>query len=305
MNLPNLTKDDVEAIVQGYKVIGPPMKGGQKLVFPCEGSTGKFALKFLLIDNDSTEDSDETTVDLFDEISARANREVETINACDSPYLIKLGPIGIQSIIYNGQKLVFFSEEWIIGDDVSAEIKNNKVLEIKDIVKLGIQISQAINELWKCAKIHRDIKPGNILHSSITGDFILLDMGMAFDLNDKSLTAIGRINGTKAYVSPEQLNIAKRRQMDFRSDLFNLGIVMYEAITGVHPFYKRGMTDDDLFTNILIYNPPAPSTIRSNVPKELDAVIGRLLGKSPHFRFRSCTQLIEALETILKSLEVQ
>lgn len=299
MGLPVLTANDVEAIIPNCKVIGEQCNGGQKIVFPCLIDDKKYAVKFMLVNPEIfSEGNPEISPDILDEITARAMREVQIMRKCDSPYLIKLGHIELQRISYNNQIIIFFSEEWVEGEDLSRELARAKVLQISDVIKLGIQITRAIQELWSESNIHRDIKPGNILHCFHSGDFLLLDMGLAFDLSDKSLTAFGRIPCTRAYVSPEQLNLAKKRFMDFRSDLFNLGIVMYECITGVHPFYKIGMTDMEIFARVISYDPPPPSNLRSEIPKGLNEVIMRLLGKNPHFRYRSCEQLIDALTKI-------
>lgn len=231
MGLPVLSEADVEIIIPNCKVIGDRCNGGQKVVFPCIiNGDKKYAIKFMLVNPAIFEEGNPIiTTDILDEITARAMREVEIMRKCDSPYLIKLGHIEFQRVSYKDQILILFSEEWVEGEDLSKELAKTKVLQIMDVIKLGTQITRAIQELWSQSKVHRDIKPGNILHCSHSGDFLLLDMGLAFDLSDKSLTAFGVIPCTRAYVSPEQLNIAKKRFMDFRSDLFNLGIVMYDV----------------------------------------------------------------------------
>ncbi|OPX86926.1 MAG: Serine/threonine-protein kinase PknB [Pelotomaculum sp. PtaB.Bin104] len=305
MGLPAITETDVEIIIPGCKVVGDRCNGGQKVVFPCLINEKKYAIKFMLVNLDIlAEDNPEITTGILDEITARALREVEIMRKCDSPYLIKLGPVELQRVSYNDQIIILFSEEWVEGEDLSRELARTNVLQIMDVIKLGIQITSAIQELWSHSKVHRDIKPGNILHCSNSGDFLLLDMGLAFDLSDKSLTAFGQIPCTRTYVSPEQLNIAKKRSMDFRSDLFNLGIVMYESITGEHPFYKIGMSDMDIFSNVISYDPPPPSSLRRGISNELNDLIIRLLGKNPHFRYRSCEQLIVALKRILENMGV-
>lgn len=302
MKLPILSKEDVEKLINNCTVIGSPRRGGQKLVYPCNLPQGNYAIKFMLVDSISTLGEEEITLDLLDEVSARAKREVDTMKICSSPYLVKLGPIDITVASYNGQNIVYFSEEWLEGGDVSEEIQKSGILDIDAVIKLGIQIAEAIDELWSNTKIHRDIKPSNIFHRQDTGDFVLLDMGMAFDLSDKSLTTYGGIPCTKEYVSPEQLNIAKKRQMDFRSDLFNLGIVMYESVTGVHPFCKAKMTIDEIFNAIITLNPPEPQLLRPEIPKELSNIICRLLNKTPNLRYRNCNLLIKELQSVQQKL---
>jgi serine/threonine-protein kinase len=105
--------------------------------------------------------------------------------------------------------------------------------------------------------------------------------------------------GTPPYFSPEQFDFSNRRTvMDFRSDLFSLGVTMYEMATGQHPFWTRGETSRSLFNKITTLNPKPPNEIVPDFPEELSDIIMRMLGKSPHLRYRRCQQLIDALREI-------
>lgn len=291
MAVPRIDFADVQAIVHGAEPCGDRRAGGQKLVFPCRIDGQVYALKFLLVEEETTEEQDDS------EVVARARREFAIMDACHSPFLVKAGPIPLQRVQYNGQDIIYFSEEWIQGEDLARRLRTTGQFEIADIVTLGLHISTAIEELWSRNLVHRDIKPGNIMHCSVSGGYRLLDMGYAFDHADKSLSAVGSIPGTLIYLSPEQCQIQLKRSLDFRSDLFCLGVVMYECCTGTHPFYKKGMTDGQIAYSILRVDPKHPSDIRNVIPEWLDQVIMRLLAKRPHQRFRSCQQFREVLET--------
>jgi serine/threonine-protein kinase len=193
--------------------------------------------------------------------------------------------------MYKGQNLLYFSEEWVDGQD----LKGTK-LDATNVKNLGSQISYAVEELWSYNIVHRDIKPGNIIYDEISHIYILLDMGIALDLDDKSLTKLG-IPGTAPYLSPEQLTLTKRH-LDFRSDLFSLGTVMYVCLTGVHPFYRSGMTQEEIIRSILTHTPASPSTIDNSIPRSLDVIIMRLLSKQPNQRYRSCNQFRQNLATV-------
>lgn len=299
--LPDLYKSDVESIIDNCKVIGEPFKGGQKIVFPCIIDGRYNALKFMVVkatSSDTEENKDSKSI--IDEVAERAYREYKIIGKCNSPYIIKLGDIGFSKMKYKGQYLLYFSEQLIDGIDLKSKLLQHADYDIVDGIRLCIHISNAISELWKLNKIHRDIKPGNIMYNTKTSNYILLDMGCAFDLEDKSLTAFGLVPGTKIYFSPEQLIIEYKRQMDFRSDLFSLGVVLYETMTRKHPFYNIGMTDNEIYQRILNYNPPNPSTINDKIPKGFNEIIMRLLAKKPHMRYRNCEQLIAMANEVLK-----
>jgi len=266
-------------------------KGGQKTVFRTEIEGRPYALKFALLPNDV--DSEEAQ---FADVTARASREVEIMRDCTSPYVVKLGPVGLNFIEISGLRLLYFTEEFIDGDNLRWILDRERQLDTAAILRLGIQITAAVTELWSLGKIHRDIKPGNIMRR-ISGDFVLLDAGLAFDVVGESLSA-GFVVGTLPYFSPEQFDYSSRRVMDFRSDLFSLGVTLYEAAAGVHPFWTRGEDTRSLFSKITAYNPPPPSSQNPAVPPEMDRIILRLLGKSPHLRYRKTEQLVAALSSV-------
>ncbi|MDD5005876.1 MAG: serine/threonine-protein kinase [Candidatus Omnitrophica bacterium] len=301
MALPNLTKEDINKILVDtpVAVMGKPAKGGQKIVFPIKINDELFAIKFMLVNiPQSVEDEEGQIRILIDEVTARARREVKVIEKCQSPYLVKLGPIPLTSLDYKGQTLLYFTEQFIEGVDLRNIIIKKQKLSIKEIIRLGRNITEAIRVLWMCAKIHRDIKPGNIMRSKQSGDFILLDLGLVLDLLDESLSKTGIVPGTLMYLSPDQIDLARKRQMDFRSDIFSLGVVLYEAATGHHPFMTGVNNPTDIIAKILDSKPPSPISLRSDLPIELDNIIMRLLAKKPHLRYSTCKQLDEALAAV-------
>jgi len=110
----------------------------------------------------------------------------------------------------------------------------------------------------------------------------MLDLGLALDLEDKSLTRFGAIPCTKTYVSPDQLNLSQKRQLDFRADLFCLGIVLYEAYLGKHSFYTYGMRDEDLFRKIIHEDVELPTGLEFEINDTIYGVIKRMLNKRAH-----------------------
>ncbi len=304
MAVPILTEADLLALPEIEEVLGPPSKGGQKLVFPCLVDGEKVAVKFLLTsggrlpDDEGEDDEDDEGIggDAQDEVAARAKREVGIMEQCESPFLVKAGSIPLTVVEIRGEKIVYFAEEWIDGEDVARGLRNGPYV-LEDSLRLGVQITEAIKELWSFSKVHRDLKPANIMRRA-NGDFVLLDMGLALDLEDISLSGPGMIPGTLMYLSPERVDFAKRRFLDFRSDMYSLGMVLYEAATGQHPFYKRGMDSTNLLAAILQTNPAPPSSISSHLPPEFDEVVQRMLSRSPHLRFRTCDRLIQALKKV-------
>ena len=243
------------------------------------------------------EEGGDTEVEADPEVIVRASREVETMRDCASSYMVKLGPIGLNFVEIEGQSLLYFTEELIDGSDLRSLLASAGPLAPDEIITLGIQITDAIKALWELGKIHRDIKPGNIMRRT-SGDFVLLDAGLAFDVIGESVSG-GFLVGTRIYFSPEQFDYSNRRTgLDFRSDIFALGVTMYEMATGNHPFWSRGQSSETFYSNVTSFTPQPPSSIVQDFPEELDEIILRMLGKSPHLRYRKCDHLTGALEAI-------
>lgn len=293
------TRDEIERAIPEVSDLGEPQDYGQKTVVPCVIDGRPYALKLMVVRTDETgEAEEEDQEDALEEITARAKREVEILRECDCPHLAKLGPLPLSHAVIGDHNVLYFTEEWIEGSDLHTTIGDSGALAIEEVVILATQITLAISCLWEMEKIHRDVKPRNIMRRS-AGEFVLLDMGIAFDLKDRSLTRpVGAIPGTLLYFSPEQTEFTGKRQMDFRSDLFSLGIVLYEAATGHHPFWHSGMTGSETVGRILDAAPARLSDHRPDIPARLEAVILRLLAKKPHLRYRSCEHLIAALSDL-------
>lgn len=295
MALPVLDAADIAAAFPGLTDIDAPLSGGQKVVFPCSMAGRRVALKVMLADPSATATAPaHPNVPAPDEVTARARREVAILGKCNSAHLVKLGPMPLSAVTIKGQSVICFAEEWIDGQSLKSIIQIAP-LSVTDLRRLAVHMTLAIKELWSLSLVHRDIKPGNIMMRQDTQDYVLLDMGFALDLMDESITAYGFVPGTQIYLSPEQADFAKKRFLDFRSDLFSLGIVLYEAATGRHPFWSPGMASLTGVLRMLKDRPARPSSIRSDLTADMDNVIMRLLAKQPHLRYRSCDQLLGAL----------
>jgi len=294
MTRPSLNPADVAKLVPAASEISPAGAGGQKQVFRAKIDGRWFAVK-LARAGDGHEDVQEV---LAGETMARAKREVETMHECDSPYMVKLGPIGLGVQEINGEHILFFTEEFIDGQNIADELRQTrKPFSQADVIKLGVQIGSAIKALWDLGKVHRDIKPPNIMRRHGTGDFVLLDAGVAFDVQGESLSVMAV--GTPKYFSPEQFQFSERRTLlDFRSDIFSLGVTMFEMATGRHPFWVPGENSSSNFGRIVREAAPPAREFNPAISQELSDILARTMGKSPHLRFRRCDQFIDALKKL-------
>jgi eukaryotic-like serine/threonine-protein kinase len=276
-------------------------EGGQKYVLKCIIDANEWLLKLIPIDSELDEAVE--AGQSMASVALRAEREVEILRSAARPTIVALGPIELTSAEIEGNPWLYFTEEFVDGVDLQEQIRQDGPLETTLVVKLARDISDAIGFLWESKKIHRDIKPPNILWATNRDGFVLLDPGIALDPSAPALTAANAIVGTPAYFSPEQADFSKRDSMDFRSDLFALGIVLYEAATGTHPFMtEHGVSPATVVGRIIKDSPTAPHLVNADVPETVSELIMRLLNKPPHLRFRSVDQLHRALNAIDRQL---
>ncbi|WP_301171079.1 serine/threonine protein kinase [Brevibacillus nitrificans] len=294
MSAPRISEQDVINNVHGITDVEYLDKGGQKIVFSCKIGASPYVIKFLKI----AEDADDEDA-IQEDIVARAKREIEIMDRCDCSNLVKLGPIRMTEAKINGERVLFFTEEFIEGVPLHSVIKG-QALSFRNTVQLGLDIAAAIQSLWNIRMVHRDIKPKNIVQRG-SGSYVLLDAGIAFDLNAESLTSFGPV-GTRLYMSPEQI-INPSRSLDFRSDLFLLGLTMYESISQQHPFYQGGMDATAVMGSIVHSVPKQVMQLVPDIPPALNRVIMRLLAKQPHLRYKSIDSLRDDLTRILEGLE--
>jgi serine/threonine protein kinase len=184
--------------------------------------------------------------------------------------------------------------EFVEGEALGA-IMQRKRLRPEEIIELGITIAGALGYAHNKGVVHRDVKPGNILIRP-DGTLKITDFGIAHiqDASAAEKTQAGEILGTPAYMSPEQV---KSQQVDGRSDLFSLGIILYELCTGTRPF--QGDNISALFQAITQQEPAEIATINPEIPHKLAKIIMRCLRKKSDERFGTGEALVEALQHCL------
>ena len=227
--------------------------------------------------------------------------------------LSKLRHPNLVSVIDFGQEsdgTLLMVMEYIPGRSLESLIERERELAFDRVVRIMIQVLSALEEVHRHQIVHRDLKPGNIVLEDVAGaqDFVkVLDFGIAkilqtntFTSIDGGLTAAGTAVGTPQYMSPEQ---AQGLELDGRSDIYSGGILMFEMLTGKLPF------DSDNIVSMLVRrmaeDPPAPSSLRSEVPPSLDAICLRALARESGERFPDAAAFREALQGVLHQLSDQ
>jgi serine/threonine protein kinase/cytochrome c-type biogenesis protein CcmH/NrfG len=203
----------------------------------------------------------------------------------------------------------FIVMQYIDGDTLWKKVRNNP-LAPAEVVQIGIQAAEALGEAHSHGVIHRDIKPQNVIITP-RGQVKILDFGLAKQVQperasvdseaktETRLTQHGQIVGTVAYMSPEQL---KGDDIDARSDLFSLGVTLYECATGESAFSGNSLIE--ISSQVLQVEPPKPSQIVPAMPPGLEEIILKAMAKDVEARYQSANAMLEDLRKLQASLSV-
>jgi serine/threonine protein kinase len=181
--------------------------------------------------------------------------------------------------------------ELVTGGDLSQYAQAGKLLPVEDVLQIGFKCCGALEYAFAQGIVHRDIKPANILIEKGT-DVKISDFGAAFLKKSQAVQTAAM--GSPFYMSPEQI---EGKELTFHSDMYSLGVVLYELLTGRRPFVAG--TLEPLVQKILHEAPAAPSSVRKDLPKDIDAAVLRLLGKRPEHRFPTWNDLAIELSRLV------
>jgi tetratricopeptide (TPR) repeat protein/predicted Ser/Thr protein kinase len=257
-------------MISHYEVLEEVGRGGMGVVYKAQDTTldRTVALKFLPAEfAGSTEEKQ------------RFLQEAKAASALDHTNICTVYEVGETD---DGQ--MFIAMGYYEGETLKEKIRKGP-LPVQDVIRLGVQISRALAKAHEREIIHRDIKPANILVTR-DGDAKILDFGLAKLRGQAMLTKAGTTLGTAAYMSPEQ---ARGEDVDARTDIWSLGVVVYEMLAGRSPFasdYEQAMV-----YQILNDEPGSLRELRPEVPPELDAIVRRCLAKDPSERISSMKEL--------------
>jgi len=197
-----------------------------------------------------------------------------------------------------GDEQMFIAMAYYEGETLKEKIERSP-LKLNDAVGFAIQIAQGLAKAHEQGIVHRDIKPANV-HVTNDGVAKILDFGLA-KLGDRSkLTKEGTTLGTAAYMSPEQ---ARGEDVDFRTDIWSLGIVIYEMITGQLPF--KGDYEQAVMYAIMNEAPEPMTGLRTGVPLELERIVNKALSKRPDERYQHVDEMQVDLRAIRNQLRIE
>ena len=241
------------------------------------------------------------------EFRARLTNEAQTVARLDHPSIVKIFDFGESS------EGLYIAMEYVDGGSLRAHLgrlqKRGVFLPLQQSLQIGVQMADALDYAHQRGLIHRDVKPGNIILKKLDrppeegdGPFraVLIDFGLVKVLEGERLTLTGTTLGTPVYMSPEQCEGTEA--VDGRTDLYALGVVLYEMLTNATPFRFKNLTEA-VTTHLKGVMPRSARELRPDIPAVLDAVLMKALAKEPGDRFASGAEMAAALRSARLSLD--
>ncbi len=269
-----------EALGDAYTIEGEIGRGGMGVVYRArdERLQRRVAIKVLPPELAFQQD-----------IRQRFTREAQTAAKLSHPHIVPIHTVG------EGQGLVYFVMGYVDGESVGGRIKRRGRLPVEEVRRVMKETADALSAAHNLSIIHRDIKPDNILLEGTRGRVMVTDFGIAKALSSTSgatLTGVGVAIGTPSFMSPEQA--AGEREIDGRSDLYSLGIVAYQMLSGELPF--SAPTVAGILMKQITEPAPDIRDARNDVPEDLALAVSRCLEKDPENRWPTADALRRALE---------
>ncbi|MBL8192041.1 MAG: serine/threonine protein kinase, partial [Acidobacteria bacterium] len=284
------------SLIARYRVLNKIGAGGMGEVYLAQDDSLGRKVAIKVLPESFTQDADRVR---------RFEQEARSASALNHPNIITIYEVGKHDGTH------FIATEFIEGETLRQQMNTEKpdLVESLDVV---IQVASALQAAHSVGIAHRDIKPENIMLRP-DGYVKILDFGLAKlteqnpsgeldpDAVTKSLfeTQPGLVIGTLTYMSPEQ---ARGQRVDGRTDIFSLGIVLYELVSGQRPF--NGSTPSDIIASLLTAEPPKLSTRLPNIPPELERIVNRMLVKDRELRYQTAQEVIGDLKRVKARLEL-
>jgi serine/threonine protein kinase/tetratricopeptide (TPR) repeat protein len=270
--------------ISHYKILEKLGEGGMGVVYKAEDTKLKRTVALKFLPNELTRD---------EEAKRRFIQEAQAASALDHSNICTIFEVNETR---EGQSYIVMA--YYEGETLKDKIKDKKQ-KIKNAVDITIQIAQGLAEAHENGVVHRDIKPANILLTK-KSDVKILDFGLAKLSGQTRITKTGTTVGTIAYMSPEQL---RSEVIDHRTDIWSLGVVLYEMVTGQLPF--KGEYEQAMIYSILNETFPPAESINPEISKELEQIISHSLEKDPTKRYQSATDLIIDLQYMEREVEAR
>jgi serine/threonine-protein kinase len=280
-----LANVDVKPTLGRYEISGELGRGAMGVVY--KGEDPKIhrtvAIKTLRLS--------EFDEDVVGEIKERFFREAESAGLLTHPNIVTIYDCGEE------QDLAYIAMEYLEGEDLEKWTQKGSLLPLRDTLFIAAHVAEALDYAHSKSIVHRDIKPANIMRLKETKDIKVTDFGIA-RITTSSKTKTGVVLGTPSYMSPEQVAAKK---VDGRSDIFSLGVVLFEMLTGEKPFEADDLTS--LMYKIAREPHPAPRSINSKIPQVVEKIIDKAMEKEPEKRYQKAGHMAEHLRRVIAKID--
>jgi serine/threonine-protein kinase len=232
--------------------------------------------------------SQEFEGDELQDVKDRFFREAETAGRLNHPNIVTIYDAGEE------HDLAYIAMEFLKGKDLTGYVKPDSLLPVEKVLSIIARAAEALDYAHSHQVVHRDIKPANMMYEPQTDTLKLTDFGIA-RITDSSKTKTGMVLGTPSYMSPEQL---AGKKVDGRSDLFSLGVMLFQMVTGRLPFQGESMAT--LMYKIANEQHPAPDSIRPELPRCVSVIVNRALTKDMEKRYQTGGQMAADVKKCLQ-----
>ncbi len=229
--------------------------------------------------------------ELVGEMKERFFREAESAGLLTHPNIVTIYDAGEE------HDLAYIAMEFLKGKDLERYTKKDNLLPIRETLTITAQVADALDYAHNRGIVHRDIKPANIMRLDETQEVKVTDFGIA-RITGSSKTKTGVIMGTPSYMSPEQV---AGKKVDGRSDIFSLGVVLFELLSGEKPFKGEDITS--LMYQVAREKHPSIRTINPKTPPVVEKIIDKALEKDPEKRYQKAGQMAEHLKMVLAKID--
>ena len=224
------------------------------------------------------------------EYEARFNQEAKAAGGLSHRNIVTIYDIG------RSESIAYMAMEFLEGDELRDLLQARAPIALSRALDIGAQVAEGLQYAHEHQIIHRDIKPGNIMVLQ-DGLVKITDFGIARMRNNEVKTMTGMILGSPKYMSPEQVS---GKRADTRSDIFSLGVVIYEMLTGTSPFVADNI--HGVMYQTMNFNPPAPKTLNPDLPEVLNFIVTKALAKNLDDRYQKAKDLAHDLREAISTL---